>query len=362
MKNFIINLLKFVLFAGVGVVILYFFYQNQNKAFEEQCRLDGKTLADCGTLLDKLVADFRGLNFFWVGCTLLAFTFSNYSRAVRWRMLIEPLGYRVKLRNAFFAVNITYFTNLWMSRAGELVRAASVARYEGISTSRVMGTVVVDRLLDMVSLIIIVGAAFLLQYSTLTEYLSANMKSSDSALGIFGNPIVQVILGIITLISLLLWLFRNQIKQTIVYQKAREIAVKMSEGLRTIRKVRSPFWFVFHSANIWVMYFMMTYLCFSAFAPTAHLGLMAALTVFVFGTFGIVIPSPGGMGTYHVLASAALVIYGVNSSDAFSFANIMFFAIQIFYSIVVGLISIILMRWINKDRKAEMEADEARVS
>ena len=77
------------------------------------------------------------------------------------------------------------------------------------------------------------------------------------------------------------------------------------------------------------MYYMMTYLCFFAFAPTAHLAPIAALTVFVFGTFGIVIPSPGGMGTYHVLATAALVIHGVNSNDAFSFANIMFFSIQI---------------------------------
>lgn len=130
--------------------------------------------------------------------------------------------------------------------------------------------------------------------------------------------------------------------------KIWHIVEKFTEGLKTIKKIDNLPVFLFHSINIWVMYYMMTYLCFKSFAPTADLAPIAALTVFVFGTFGIVIPSPGGMGTYHVLATAALVIHGVNSNDAFSFANIMFFSIQIFYNIVAGVLSIILLRVLNK--------------
>ena len=93
---------------------------------------------------------------------------------------------------------------------------------------------------------------------------------------------------------------------------------------------------------------MMTYLCFLAFAPTAALTPMAALTVFVFGTFGIVIPSPGGMGTYHFLATSALLLYGMKGEDGFAFANIMFFTIQIFYNIVMGIVSIVLLNRLNR--------------
>jgi glycosyltransferase 2 family protein len=115
--------------------------------------------------------------------------------------------------------------------------------------------------------------------------------------------------------------------------------------------LENPVVFIFHSLNIWLMYYLMTYFCFFAFEPTMHLTPLAALTVYVFGTFGMVIPSPGGMGTYHFLATSALLLYGVKGDDAFSFANIMFFSIQIFYTIIVGVVSIFLIRYLNKKTK-----------
>jgi glycosyltransferase 2 family protein len=345
LKKILLDILKFSIFLGIGVAIMMWFYKGQNTAFQEQLRLEGKAPYP---LINKLVEDFRSVNLFWIGMTLLAFSISNYSRAVRWNMLIYPLGYRPKTRNAVFAVNISYFTNLWMSRAGELVRAGSLAKVENISVSKIMGTVVVDRILDMVTLIIIVAFSFLLEYDVLWGFLDKNIGKGDGSFRLLQHPIFWgiILLGIVSLI--LLYGFRKKIAQIPLIAKVWHIVEKFAEGLKTIRKVENLPVFIFHSINIWVMYYMMTYLCFYAFAPTAHLPAIAALTVFVFGTFGIVIPSPGGMGTYHVLATAALVIHGVNSNDAFSFANIMFFSIQIFYNIVAGVISIILLRYYNK--------------
>lgn len=345
MKKILNNILKFTLFAGVGVVIMLWFYNNQNTAFQEQLRLEGK---QSYPLINKIIDDFKSVNLFWIGMTLLAFSISNWSRAVRWNMLIYPLGHHPKTLNAFFAVNISYFTNLWMSRAGEFVRAGSLAKVEGMSASKVMGTVVVDRIIDMVTLLIIVAFSFLVEYDVLWGYLDKNIGTGDGSFRLLRHPLFLGLVGFGVVSLVLIYIFRHKILAIPFVVKIWHIVEKFSEGLKTIKKIDNLPVFIFHSINIWVMYYMMTYLCFLAFAPTAHLAPIAALTVFVFGTFGIVIPSPGGMGTYHVLATAALVIHGVNSNDAFSFANIMFFSIQIFYNIVAGVLSIILLRVMNK--------------
>ncbi len=352
------NLLKFLLFLGIGVGILWFFYEKQNAAFQEQCKLDGVAAAQC-SLIDKLVSDFKSLNFFWIGMTLLAFSVSNLSRAARWNMLLKPLGYRPKIWNSFFAVNISYLTNLWLSRAGEIVRGTALAKTEKMSLGKVMGTIIVDRLLDLFTLGLIVAFSFLVEFDTLWGYLKKNMQSggSKNSTGMWTIPLMGLILTVFIVACAVLYFYRQRLTASPPAQKAWAVALRFWEGIKTLKQVDRPGLFIFHSVVIWLMYYMMTYLCFFAFAPTAHLSPMAALTVFVFGTFGIVIPSPGGMGTYHVLATAALVVHGVNSADAFSFANIMFFTIQIFYNIVVGVASIILLTVLNK-KSPHLDAED----
>jgi len=121
------------------------------------------------------------------------------------------------------------------------------------------------------------------------------------------------------------------------------------DGISSMKDVKNKPLLVLYTMGIWVMYYLMTYLCFFAFEPTAHLGPIAGLVVFVFGTLGMVFPSPGGMGSYHLLISNALIIFGINGADAFSFSNIVFFAINIFGNIVIGLLFFILLPLINRD-------------
>jgi glycosyltransferase 2 family protein len=327
-------------------------YNSQNAAFQEGLRLKGQTPYPLST---KLFNDFLSVKIIWLVMTLLAFSFSNYSRAVRWNMLMRPLGYHPKDYNSFFAVNISYFTNLFLSRAGEVVRASSLAKVEGMSVSKVMGTVVVDRLLDVVSLLLIIGFGFLVEYDTLWNYLDKSLGQGDGSFRLFRHPLFLGLAAFGFVFLGLLFVFRKKIQALPLFQKVWHIVEKFTEGLKTIKKIDNLPLFIFHSVNIWVMYYMMTFLCFYAFVPTENLPALAALTVFVFGTFGIVIPSPGGMGTYHFLATAALVIHGVNSDDAFSFANIMFFTVQIFYSIVIGSLSIFLLYFFNRNKNKAVE-------
>jgi glycosyltransferase 2 family protein len=355
MKKTLVAVLKYALFVGVGGAILAWLYNSQNTAFQNQLQLEGQTPYP---LWQKLWNDFKSVNLLWIGATLFAFSISNWSRAVRWNALIETFGDKPTTRNSFFAVNLSYFTNLWMSRAGEVVRASALAKAEGISMSRVMGTVVVDRLLDMVTLALIVGFSFLVQYDLLWSWLDKNLSDGTGSFRLLSHPIflTAAALGVISLC--LAYIFRKKIAQLPLINRVWHIVEKFGDGLKSIKRVKNPVTFILHSLNIWFMYYMMTFLCFLAFAPTAQLSPQAALTVFVFGTFGIVIPSPGGMGTYHFLATSALLLYGVNGGDAFSFANIMFFSIQIFYNIVAGILSIAGLRYFNKkDITLEPEAE-----
>lgn len=356
MKDTILNILKFLIFVGVGVTILYFVYQSQQAGYLTKCESEGIAAADC-VLMDKIIADFRSANLWWLFIALVAFTISNISRAIRWGMLLEPLSHPPRLINTFLTVLINYVANLALPRMGEVIRGATLSRYEKIPVEKVMGTIVVDRIMDVIYLLLCVGLALLLELDIILDFFNKNNSSGDGSGSLLTHPIVRIALvgGLIGLV--LAAVFRDQIKQTTAYQKIVDILRGFVEGLQTIRQLDRPWLFIFHSTNVWVMYFLMNYFCLLAFAPTADLSPLAGLMVFVFGAFGIVIPSPGGMGTYHWLAIQALALYGIESSDAFSFANIAFFSIQIFYNVIFGLLAFIIIGWINKNYLPEAKTN-----
>ena len=348
MKKHLINFLKFSAFFGVGLFILYFVYIGQEAAFQEDCSLKGIPAADC-SLIQKLLEDFKSVKIFWLVVIISAFVISNISRALRWNMLLEVLGYRPKKSNAFMAVMTGYGANLLLPRIGEVIRAGSLSKYEQIPIDKVVGTVVVDRIIDFISLGIVVGLAFLLEFDTLWNYLSQNAVFAEKIEGIWQSSIIWI-LGLAILIAIpLFYIFRKKLIQTKFIQKIFQFIKGLWEGVQTIGKLKKPWLFVFHSIIIWLMYYLMTYLCFFAFEYTQNLTPVAGLMVFVFGAFGIVIPSPGGMGTYHWLVIQALAIYGIAQNDAFSFAMIIFFTINIACNVGIGLLSAILLPILNKN-------------
>ena len=352
MKKSLRNLLQLILFLGVGIGILWLVYQSQDKAWQEQCALDGVPAEEC-SLIGKIVQDFASAKYFWLLLVLVAFTISNISRAIRWRMLIRPLGYSTKLLNGFFTIMLGYFANLGFPRIGEIIRAGTFARYEGISLEKVVGTVVVDRVADVLTFAAVVALAFALEFDRILELISSLRADAAAQEGtpwwlwlLAGLAVAGILALILTLV------FWNRLKNLKFIVRIREIAFGFWEGIKAIRKLDRPGWFIFHSLNIWFMYYLMTYLGFQAFVPTEDLGLLAALMVFAIGAFGMVIPSPGGMGTYHLLVTACLVsMYGLQSADAFSFANILFFSIQLGCNILLGLLALVVLPILNRNYK-----------
>ncbi len=350
MNKQVLNVLRFLLFVGVGVGILYLMYRNQQAAYLEQCRLDGVSEDEC-SLFDKLVADFRGASTFWLLMTLAAFSVSNLSRAIRWNMMLRTFGKTPRLINAFLTINLGYFANLGFPRLGEIVRPAAMSRYEKISLERVIGTVVVGRTVDVIFLLLITGIALLLGRETLwnraLELADIGDKvDSLKTLALIGGIAAAFILAIA-------WWQRKAIVKSTIGQKVIGIIKGFGEGLQTVAKVKHPSLFVLHSINIWLMYILMTWFVILAFSPTAHLGLEPSLVTFVSGGWGIVIPSPGGMGTYHFLTGEALKLYGIEALNAFSWSNISFFTINIGCNVLIGLIALLALPGINRSYAPE---------
>lgn len=349
MKKIFGNLLRFLLFAGIGVAILYYVFHKQSIAYQAQCVLDNVPIEKC-SLIEKIITDYKDANWGWLLLVWVAFFLSNVSRAYRWQMLIQPLGYKTKVSNGLWTILLGYFANLGLPRMGEIVRASVMSKYEKIPVEKLIGTVVIDRIADSITLLFIVGLTFLVEFDTLWSYLSNMMGNNQGGSG------KVVMIGLIIFLIIGFFIFRKllpTLRKYAIFQKIEKIFQGFLEGFSTIKNLKNPGLFIFHSLFIWLMYYLMLYFCFLSFAPTAHLGLEAALMVFVFGTFGMVIPSPGGMGTYHALIIAGLAIYGIAGQDSFSLANIAFFTTQIFFCILFGIIALIVLPIINRNYKIQ---------
>ncbi len=347
------KVLQFLLFLGLGGTILWLVFRGQNAAYQEQCRLDGIPSDQC-SLIDKLLHDFSTVHPGWMLLVVAAFTVSNIFRAARWQMLIEPLGHRAGFANSLLTILLGYFANLGFPRMGEVVRAGSLSRYERIPLEKVMGTMVSDRLMDVLCLALVVGLAFVFEGQTLLNFIAEKRGATAGASGGFlSSRVLWIILIFMGLSVAAVVLFWQKLLHIHVFRKMNEILKGFWEGLRSVLKLKNPTLFIAYSLGIWLMFYLQCWFNLKAFPPTAGLTAGAAMMVFVFGTLGMVVPSPGGMGTFHALAIAGLALYGIAGSDAFSYANIAFFAIQIFYNIVGGVLALLLLPVINRKKGME---------
>lgn len=318
------------------------------------------------TLLEKILLDFKGTNPFWLFVILMAFMISNLSRALRWNQLIEPLGYKPKTFNTFFATMIGYMINLALPRAGEIAKPATVTQYEKIPLEKLVGTIVVDRTFDVLMLLLVTGITFLTQFTYLYDFLFGDAQpelvcahpiEQVESMAIPWLLLFQVGIGLGFLVVIIIAARWKTIKETAIAQKILTLLKSFGAGLQTVFQLKSPAMFLVHTLVIWLMYYLMLYLCFFAYGPTESLSPMAALLAFTFGTFGMVIPSPGGMGTYQIAVTAALVIYGVAEADAFAFSNIMFFTITLFGNVSFGLLAYLVLPIYNRGYEPTLPTD-----
>jgi len=329
LKQNIFKTLKFASFFLLGILIFWMVYKDQ----------------DIKRIKSILTND---VNYFWIVVSLILGLLSHLSRTIRWNLLIEPLGRKPRTLNTFLAVMVGYLMNLALPRMGEISRCGVLARYEKIPFTKLVGTVVLERLIDVLMLLILLVVVVLTQFGQVLEFLGNNPEVKDKLQKVIYSPIL---IGGLVFFLVVLWISRHKIRESSLMKKAMGFVGQFVEGFRSIRKMRNKGAFIFHSVFIWVLYYLMLYCVFFSFGFTSHLMPLAGLTVFVLGSFGMVAPVQGGIGAWHFMVIEGLALYGVDRADGKVFALLAHGSTTIML-IVLGLVGLLVLPFINEREEA----------
>lgn len=288
------------------------------------------------------------VNYWWVGASLFMGLLSHVSRTLRWGLMIEPIGHKPRFINTFLAVMVGYFMNLAFPRMGEVSRCGVLARYEKISFTKLVGTVVAERLVDLISLLVLLGVIITAQFGKVLHFMNDNPEIHEKLITAISSP--YLIIGVIVT-AILFFVFRNALKGTAFFKKILEIIQNFKEGFISIRNIKKKGWFFFHSVFIWLMYYLMLYVIFFAFEFTTDLNPIAGLTTFVMASFGMVAPVQGGIGAWHFMAKEALSLYGVANENGIIFAFVAHSSMTAMI-ILIGAISVSILPFVNSKKKA----------
>lgn len=268
---------------------------------------------------------------------------SHLVRAERWRLMLLPIGYPVRLIASFFSVMVGYFINLAVPRGGEISRCLNIFRLEAVPVETSAGTVVAERLIDVLFLLCFISASFLIEYDKLIGLMKDFIAKRNSAQAVSGGsfPVLWVLFAIIVAFAVVVIYLSKTGKLKNLSIKLTQIWINMKKGLFSVFTLEKKGAFMFYSLLIWVLYFLMAWLVMLAFDETRILGIEAALTVFTLGSIAMAMPLPGGAGSYHVLVPAGLyVFYGLATDKALAF-TIVFHAWQTLVLIIFGFVSVI---------------------
>ncbi len=318
-------------------------WQSLGAAYDEECVIKGIAPADC-SLYDKLISDYRSTDLFWIISVCVIYMISCVVRAIRWNMLLRPLGYDPTLKNSFLSIMVGYFANLGLPRMGEFLRVGLFSRYEKIPYEKAFGTLVLGRLVDVLCLGLLILLGLALHSETMVRYITENSFITINMI------IILIVVGVIGLIAGI-WMYRRLISsdsQHPLLLKIKGLMTGFVEGLLSLKSVSNLPLFIVYSLGIWVIYVLMHWFAFLAFEPTAHLSFVDSILAFDFGALGMVFPSPGGMGSYHAMLVEALQILGVDEINGFSMAMISYFTINLFCNVFFGLLSLVLLPIVNK--------------
>ncbi len=277
---------------------------------------------------------------------LMAFTaiISHVIRAERWRMLLVPSGNKVSLGNSFLSLMIGYLVNLAVPRGGEVSRCYNLYKLEKTPVEVSFGTVVVERMVDVICLLALIAFSFFAEWEKLKKFMGTLNFSSGEGFSIPPWVFLVLLAGIGFLIGI--YLLRKN-------EKFLKIIQGFKEGLLSIFKLKNKGLFIFYSLGIWVLYFVMTYFVIKAFPETEKLGFSAVLTLFAIGSIAMAAPLPGGAGSYHTLVPLGLVmLYNLQKADAIAFVFI-FHGWQTALMILTGVVSLIVSYWIIRWRKPQ---------
>jgi uncharacterized protein (TIRG00374 family) len=294
-----------------------------------------------------LLAQLKDVEYSWVRLSVLFGAFAIISRAYRWVILLENLGFSVSKLNSIYAVSIGYFTNIAIPRAGEITRCTSLNQTEDIPVDKLFGTIILERAIDFIILISLVILTLFLKFSLLIELVSTIFEGKTiNPMPAFVGVLIVLAVGV-----LMYRIFKQKITASPFLQKVKTFLSGVGEGFKSIKGLKNKTGFWLHTFIIWLMYLLMTYVCFFSISATSMLDLADGLYTMVIGGFGMVAPVQGGIGAYHYIVKTGLVLLDVSEDSALLFATVVHTA-QTLMTLAFGGISILMVFLSNKKAKA----------
>lgn len=333
MKKQLVNLVKIVLPLALGIGLIVYFLQS----FSEEELVD--------IYRAFLEADYR-----WILFSLIFAILSHVSRAYRWQFTLKPLGYKPKLANSFFAVMIAYLVNLAIPRLGEFTRCGVMAKYEKIPYDNLLGTVIAERIADLIIMIAFSFLVLYFQFDIIGSYLNDKIESFNLPLSLSSLLMIAVALMIVGLG--ILYILFTRFKDNPLISKIGKFLLGITDGVKSIWKMEDKVAFIGHTIFIWAMYVLMFYVCFFSLPETSEVPFQGILTAFIMGGFTVILTN-GGIGAYPAIVGLVLGLYGVEESTGYAFGTIVW-AAQTILLLVLGAASFVLMPQYNK-RLAKQE-------
>lgn len=279
---------------------------------------------------------------------------ANIIRSYRWGLLIGSLGERFRIKNIIYAVLGNYALNLVLPRVGEVWRCGIVTRYEKISFTKLLGTLFVDRISDSIMVGLITLFIFIFNFNFFTSFLARNPALLDGFQTMFNSIWLYVT---IVLAAIVLWFIFTYMKNFTLVKKAKEMLNNIWAGIKSIWLMKQKGLFLLQTLLIWVGYFFYFYITFYAFDFTRDLGVGVGLIAFTMSSIGVAVPVQGGIGPWHFMVIATLVLFGVKETDAAAFALVVH-TMQTVWTGLCGLFGIIALPIINKEYKPATDTTE----
>jgi len=293
---------------------------------------------------DKFTNALKTTKYWVLLPVFLILTFSHFLRALRWRLIMEPLGYKPSIANTFLAVLIGYLANLAVPRLGEVLKCTLLSKYEKVPAEKIVGTIVAERAFDVLSLGIVFVLALTLQFNVIqTGWNELNAQNSSATNTPNNHYVLFTIIGLIVIAIILLYFFRNRLQKTMLGLK--RIIAGIWEGVTSATKLKKHNLFFLYSFGIWFMYLLATYIGLFGTEGTGS-SFATAISCLAFASIGMII-TPGGIGAYALLMAMVLKLNGVSYTLGLANGTVQWFA-QFIILLILGGTSLILLPIINK--------------
>jgi len=322
------KILRFAVFLAAGLLLLYFAFR--------------------GIDFSEMGQHFRGARYSWILLSLVFAILAHLSRARRWILLIRPLNYNPRLWITFNAILFGYLANYALPRIGEVARCVALGKKENIPVESLVGTVIVERAIDFLSMLVILFVLLVARFDKFGAFFEDYIFTplSEKVAGIFGAAIFFwiTVFSVVLLLLVLLYLFRKRIMKLKLARKIAGLLIGVADGLKTIWKMDRKWEFLFQTLFIWVNYAMMTWvIVFSLPDVTGNLGFADGIFLLVIGSMGMAVPVQAGIGAFHWIVSRGLhFVYGLDLSEGLVFATLQHES-QTLLILVLGSLSMLFL-------------------